>query len=230
LWRIVVLYVVLILPVALVTADAGAQDAQEMAAPESRYDLSGWFLRAGAAAAFFDEAAGDIQFDPGVGLSVAGGYRHNAYLAGEFSFAYFWKSDTDDFLKFDEIQFDEDDPTKKLISYEISANLKFYPLGYVASDDVGTWFEPLSESLAVVPDWWQPYLSFGLGFSQQDVSELDQTRFALRFVGGMDFLITRHYGLYAEGGYTMHTNVVHKSEGTYLDGTGHIHLGALVRF
>ncbi|MCP5041289.1 MAG: outer membrane beta-barrel protein [bacterium] len=223
--RLLVVFVVLVLSPSLVVA----QEVDEHE-DESLYDHTGWFLRAGAALATFDEKKSDIQFDVGVGVAVAAGYRPRSYVAGELSFAYFWKSDTDDFLEFPRLADEEDDPTKKLVSYEISVNAKGYPLGYFASEDLPALLDPVAEFLDVIPDFFQPYLSLGVGYSEQNVGKLDQTRFALRFVGGADFLVTKHLGAYVEGGYTMHRDVVRRKRGSYLDGTRHMSVGALVRF
>lgn len=183
---------------------------------ESLYARTGYYLQAGAAAGFFDAQESGVAFDPAFGSSVTVGYRINAYISGEIDFTYISDSDTDDFTKLDRLKLGEDDDTKTMKEYEVSFNLKGYPFGY---------FEVSS-----IPDWVQPYARIGIGFGEDKVGYLDETRFLLRFGTGLDFLITDQVGVYVDGGYTVITSPVREKNESILDGRGHLGFGAFFRF
>lgn len=209
--RVVSRYWIVIASLALPLGAASAESDSE-----SFYDYTGLYLQSGVAAGFFEAHKGKVDFDPGVGIAVAVGYRPNAYLAGQMDFVYIFEADTDDFTKLDRIELGETDDSKSLGYYEFSFNLKGYPLGY---------FE-----VSTVPDWIQPYVKVGFGFADIEVGSLDEVGFLFRFDTGVDFMITDRLGVYLDGGYTVITKMVSEDDSTILDGRGHLGLGALVRF
>lgn len=186
------------------------------AEPESRYERTGYYLRAGAAAGFFEAHRSKVDFDVGVGLAIAAGYRHNSYIAGEVGFRYSFAADTDDFTKLDGIDIGEDDDSKTLKEFEVTFDLKGYPLGYF--------------DVSAMPDWVQPYAMVGVGFGETTVGNLKELRFLMRFGGGFEVLITDRLGVYLDGGYSVITGTVRENGGTILDGHGQLGIGALVRF
>ncbi|MBW2290980.1 MAG: outer membrane beta-barrel protein [Deltaproteobacteria bacterium] len=192
----------------------GAASAESDSA--SLYDFTGLYVQTGITADFFDAHKGRVDFDPGVGITVAAGYRSNAYLAGQVDFTYIFVADTNDFTKLDRIELEETDDSKSLGYYEFIFSLKGYPLG--------------SFEVSMVPDWIQPYVRFGLGFADIELGSLDEVGFLLEFDGGVDFMITDRLGVYLDGGYTVITTTVSEDDATILDGRGHLGLGALVRF
>ena len=106
--------------------------------------------------------------------------------------------------------------TDNLDYYEVTINLKGYPLGY---------FE-----VPEVPDWIQPYGKLGIGFAEVELGYLDEVRFLLRFGAGVDFMLSDKFGLYLDGGYSVITQTVKESKESILDGHGQLGLGGLVRF
>lgn len=149
-------------------------------------------------------------------MAITAGIRHNAYLAAELDLSFVWAARTGDYTKLDGIDDAETDSSKNLKSFEITFNLKGYPLGY---------FE-----VPQIPDWVQPFARIGFGFGETEVGSLDEARFLIRFGGGVDFLIFDQLGVYLDGGYTVVTNTTINSKGTILDGQGQIRAGVLVRF
>ncbi len=207
-----------------------AEDVDEFAddeaeAEESAYDYRGPFVRTAFTFANFKEEDSDIQFDDALGLTVALGWRHNAWFALELSYASFFGSETDDYLKFDRIPLDEEDGTKKLHSSEFALNAKIYPLGFESIRNVRD-----SPLLRNMPDILQPYGAIGFGYSLQDVAVLDQTRPAFRFVGGLDLIAWEPVAITVEGGYTLHRHLVRRNRGTHIDGTYHVSVGTTLRF
>ncbi|MDP6980533.1 MAG: outer membrane beta-barrel protein [Myxococcota bacterium] len=196
---------------------------------ESPYDYRGPYARAGVSYANFDEEDSDIKFDDAVGFTVAVGWRHSAWFALELSFASFFGSETDDYLEFDRAPNDEEDGSKSLSSTEFAVNAKFYPFGAMALRNFDE--SPLLYNVArMLPDIVQPYGAIGFGYSLQDVAVLDQTRPAFRFVGGVDVIVWEPVAITVEGGYTLHEHLVRRNRGTHIDGTGHVSVGATVRF
>ncbi len=196
---------------------------------ENPYAYRGPYARAGFSYANFKEEDSDIQFDDALGFTVALGWRHNAWFAVEATFASFYGSETDDYLEFDRVPVDEEDGTKSLTSTEFAVNAKFYPFGVMALRDFDE--SPLLYNISkLVPDIFQPYGAIGFGYSLQDVAVLDQTRPAFRFVGGFDVIVWEPVAITVEGGYTLHEHLVRRNRGTHIDGTGHVSVGATVRF
>lgn len=180
---------------------------------DSFYDHRGWYVRSGVIAGFFDGHRNKVDFDPGVGFSVAAGVRHSDLIAAEVNFSYVYEAKTRDFDEIVESATDESKPVKE---YEVLFDLHMYPF---ASIDL---FE--------IPDWIQPYATAGLGFGEVEVGPAKQSRFLLRFGGGVDVLLTERWGVYLDGGYSVITATTQSNERTILDGRGHLGLGALVRF
>jgi hypothetical protein len=198
-------------------ASAFAQpEAEVEVEAESLYDYIGPYLQAGVAVGFFDAHKGSVDFDPGIGFAVSAGYRVNAYLAGQMDLTYIFEADTDDFLKVEGIDFGESDKTKTLEHYEVTINLKGYPLGYY--------------EVSEVPDWVQPYAKFGFGFAEAKLGPVDEVRFLLRFGAGLDFMINDQFGVYLDGGYSVITQTVREGNKTLLDGHGQLGLGGVIRF
>ncbi len=179
---------------------------------DSVYDRSGWYVRGGVAAGFFDAHRGDVDFDPGAGFAAAVGYRYNSYLVGEAGFAHFWNADTEDYEKLG----GDTDVTKRLSAYELTCNIKTYPLGYWPAD--------------AVSEWIQPYALLGIGVASAEVGSEQNVRFLLRFGAGLDFLFTEQYGVYMEYAHSVITSMTTGSGGSLLDGQGQLGAGVLYRF
>ena len=201
--------------IAFPLASARAEPEAELDT-ETLYDYIGPYLQAGAAVGFFDAHKGSVDFDPGVGFTISAGYRVNSYFAGQMDFTYAFGADTNDFTDFVGIDFGESDKTKTLDYYEVTINLKAYPLGY---------FE-----VSEVPDWIQPYAKFGLGFAEAEVAYVDAVDLLLRFGAGLDFMINDRFGVYLDGGYSVLTRTVREGKEAILDGQGQLGLGGLIRF
>ncbi len=183
---------------------------------ESSEKWTGYYLQAGIVGGLPDARQGNVDFGPGVGLSLTAGVRHNAYIAGELDFSHVWLSRTHDFTNLKGTDPSETDDSKNLRSYEISFNLKGYPLSY---------FE-----VSLLPDWVEPYLRFGVGFGGVDVGGRSENRFLIRVGGGVDLLIFDPFGLFVDVGYGFHTKTVIENEVAILDGQDQIRVGALIRF
>jgi hypothetical protein len=159
---------------------------------------------------------GDVDFGPGFGIAATAGYRHNAYIAGELDFSYLWLSRTNDFTNLKDTRPFVTDDSKTLESYEITFNLKGYPLALV--------------EVPVVPDWIQPYLRFGFGFGSNDLGDRGQAPFMIRVGGGADLLVFDQLGVYLDGGYTFHTDTLNGTPSPILAGQAQIRVGVLFRF
>jgi opacity protein-like surface antigen len=184
-------------------ADADAVDLDEESV---YYDHVGWYVRGGVFGGFLEGRKG-VDFDPGIGFSVAGGLRHNRWMAIEVNYSKVYESKTNDI---------EPKNTRSVEEYEVGVDLHFYPLGLI-------------EVLAV-SDRFQPYVSGGFGFSEVDVSSSKQTLYMLRIGGGLDVYVTEKLGIYVDGSYSIMSGTTIGNQNNVLSGRGSIGWGAFARF
>jgi len=187
-------------------AEAADADAVDLGDESVYYDHVGWYVRGGVLAGYLD-GHDNLDFDAGVGFSVAGGLRHNRWMAIEVNYSKVYKSKTNDI---------ETEKSKSVEEYEMGVDLHFYPLGLI-------------EVLAV-SDRFQPYVSGGFGFSEVDVSSSKQTLYMLRFGGGLDVYVTEKLGVYVDGSYSIMSGTTIGNQNNVLSGRGSIGWGAFARF
>jgi opacity protein-like surface antigen len=150
----------------------------------------GWSVGVGATYAVegFQGNLGRADFGNSWGFNVRGAYRFNEYFAVEGIYEY-------------------------LNSFEAEGSI----------DDIAVDAEIWTNTFTVGPKlilplcWFQPYLAGGIGFVNANADvDIDgrrsgieltdsNTAFAGRFGGGIDFVVTEHFALYADAGYTMAT-------------------------
>jgi hypothetical protein len=184
-------------------ADADAVDLDDESA---YYDHVGWYVRGGMFGGFLEGRKG-VDFDPGIGFSVAGGLRHNRWMAVEVNYSKVYESKTNDI---------EPKNTRSVEEYEVAVDLHFYPLGL---------FE-----VSAVSDRLQPYVSGGFGFSEVDISSSKQTLYLFRIGGGLDVYVTEKLGVYVDGSYSIMSGTTLGNRNNVLSGRGAIGWGAFARF
>ncbi|HIM00296.1 MAG TPA: hypothetical protein EYG46_04770 [Myxococcales bacterium] len=170
------------------------------------YDHVGWYVRGGVFGGFLEGRKG-VDFDPGIGFSVAGGLRHNRWMAVEVNYSKVYESETNDI---------EPKNTRSVEEYEVGFDLHFYPLGLI--------------EVSAVSDRLQPYVSGGFGFSEVDVSSSKQTLYMLRIGGGLDMYVTEKLGIYVDGSYSIMSGTTIGNQNNVLSGRGSIGWGAFARF
>ena len=157
---------------------------------EDIYNRPGWSVGAGATFAIpaFQGGLNDLNFGDGWGFNVRGGYRFNEYFAIEGIYEYINEFQTD--------------------------------VGRRQGFDVSIWTNAFTvgPKLILPLGRFQPFLGGGVGFvnanldieerfERADLSfEDDNTQFAGRFGGGIDFFVTEHISLFADAAFTMATN------------------------
>lgn len=188
-------------------------DADPEVDDSSYYDHTGWYVKGGVVAGFFDAHKKKVDLDPGVGFSVALGVRHSALVGGEINFSYIYESKTKDF---DELVDGARDNSRSVKEYEVLFDLHTYPFSAI--------------EVEIIPDWVQPFVATGVGFGEVEAGSQKQMRLLLRFGGGVDVLITETLGVYLDGGYSVITAVTQSNKKTILDGRGQIGFGVLARF
>jgi hypothetical protein len=186
--------------------EAADADAVDLGDESVYYDHVGWYVRGGVFGGFLEGRKG-VDFDPGIGFSVAGGLRHNRWMAIEVNYSKVYESKTNDI---------EPKNTRSVEEYEVGVDLHFYPLGLI-------------EVLAV-SDRFQPYVSGGFGFSEVDVSSSKQTLYMLRIGGGLDVYVTEKLGIYVDGSYSIMSGTTIGNQNNVLSGRGSIGWGAFARF
>ncbi len=184
-------------------ANAGAVDLDDESA---YYDHVGWYVRGGMFGGFLEGRKG-VDFDPGIGFSVAGGLRHNRWMAVEVNYSKVYESKTNDI---------EPKNTRSVEEYEVAVDLHFYPLGLI--------------EVSAVSDRLQPYVSGGFGFSEVDISSSKQTLYLFRIGGGLDVYVTEKLGVYADGSYSVMSGTTIGNRNNVLSGRGAIGWGVFARF
>jgi hypothetical protein len=170
------------------------------------YDHVGWYVRGGMFGGFLEGRKG-VDFDPGIGFSVAGGLRHNRWMAVEVNYSKVYESKTNDI---------EPKNTRSVEEYEVAVDLHFYPLGLI--------------EVSAVSDRLQPYVSGGFGFSEVDISSSKQTLYLFRIGGGLDVYVTEKLGLYVDGNYSIMSGTTIGNRNNVLSGRGAIGWGVFARF
>ena len=95
-----------------------------------------------------------------------------------------------------------------------TGNAKLYPLGFAPD---------------AIPQFIQPYLTFGMGLGRfetyvpRSFGATGETDFLARFGGGVDFLLSQHWGVYIDGAYSVTNKDV-------FSGFGSMQFGGLYRF
>jgi hypothetical protein len=193
--------------------DTAAPDEERMEESDSMfddesayYDHVGWYVRGGMFGGFLEGRKG-VDFDPGIGFSVAGGLRHNRWMAVEVNYSKVYESETNDI---------EPKNTRSVEEYEVAVDLHFYPLGLI--------------EVSAVSDRLQPYVSGGFGFSEVDISSSKQTLYLFRIGGGLDVYVTEKLGVYVDGNYSIMSGTTIGNRNNVLSGRGAIGWGVFARF
>lgn len=133
----------------------------------------------------FGVSVGEINFDhsdsdTSGGFTIGGGYRALPWLAADANFSYLGGGNVD------AGSFNVGDGS----FFAFTFGPKFYPLGLFKTD--------------VVPDFIQPYGTIGIGGGEFDIDGHsgfhDRSSFIARFILGVDFWATDHFGFFVEGG------------------------------
>lgn len=183
---------------------------------ETDDDWTGYYLQGGIVAGFPVARQGNVDFTPGVGVSLTAGVRHSPYIAGELDFSYVTLSDTDDFNKLKGNLPGSTGDSKTLDSFSFTFNLKGYPLSYF--------------DVPLIPDWIEPYLRLGLGLGQTDLDPRTANRFLIPIGTGVDIMFQDRLGVYLDASYTVLTDTATGNKGAILNGQGQLRAGVLVRF
>jgi hypothetical protein len=179
---------------------AGPSMAQSWTSGESGpvgYEYEGIYAQFGA-------TIGVIEFDnrrdadAGGGFTLTGGYRLLSWLSGEANVTYVGGGNAEG-------------PGGDASFYAFTFGPKFYPLG------------PVKDS--PIPELIQPYGLVGLGGGEFKVDDTnyDKTSFIARFLLGVDFWLSDHFGGFIEGGY-------HVAAESDVDGAGVFSFGGQIRF
>jgi len=174
---------------------AGSVQAQQ---PD--YSASGPYVGIGFGIGFenFDDDGMDLDIDPAYGFDAWGGYRFHPNFAGEFQIEYLNGFEVDNIDPFE--------VKAQLVTF--TANAKGY----------------------LLTGRWQPFALVGVGMCWQEAwddftgESVDETAFAARFGGGIDFYLTESIALNVNSAYVLPTGD--------LDGGDYISLvvGAQFRF
>jgi opacity protein-like surface antigen len=153
-------------------------------------------------------SVGQIDFDgPGVdnnasgGFNLTGGYRIFPWLSAEANFTYLGGGSVED--RFGDIGDGS--------FFAFTFGPKFYPLGALEVESI--------------PDTIQPYGLIQIGGGQFDIENTNYPRsgFVARFIIGLDFWATDHFGVFVEGGG-------HATDQDDVDGVGIFTFGGQYRF
>ena len=134
-----------------------------------------------------------------IGLSFTGGYRIATWIGVDAEFIWVGGGDLlSDGKKFADLSM-----------LAITANVKIYPLAY---------------SPDLIPQWIQPYVVMGIGSGlaqytptadlREDFGTENVNIFMGRFGGGIELLLTGHWGVYVDGSYYVASDEVFNGAGT----------------
>lgn len=183
---------------------------------EADDDWTGYYVQSGIVAGFPAARQSNVDFTPGVGVSMTVGVRHSRYIAGELDFSYVWLAKTNDFEKLEGNIPGETGKSKLLDSYAFTFNLKGFPLSY---------FE-----VPVIADWIEPYLRVGLGLGQTDLGPRTANRLLIPIGFGVDIMLYDRFGVYLDASYSVLTNAALRNKDAILNGQGQLRAGVVVRF
>lgn len=182
------------------TALAGAQAPPRQRDGEiSGYEYTGPYIQ-GALSIGRIDFDGGIDSDASGGFAFGGGYRFLPWLSAEGHFQFLGGQEN--------AEFGNTDRDSEFWAFTFGP--KVYPLGLFDLEDV--------------PETIQPYATIGIGGGEGEVEGVDdESSFVARFILGVDFWLTDHFGAFVEGGgYAV--------EDDDIDGAGVFSLGAAWRF
>jgi len=157
----------------------------------------------------FGVSVGEINFDDSSsdasgGFTMTGGYRFLPWLSAEANFSYLGGGD---------VNFNGAGGDREAEFFAFTFGPKVYPLGFFKVEEI--------------PHFIQPYALIGLGGGEFDIDGSnridDEGSFIARFILGVDFWATDHFGLFVEGGG-------HAASEDDVEGVGLFTLGGQYRF
>ncbi len=182
------------------TAMAGAQaPPRQQSDKVSGYEYTGPYVQ-GALSIGRIDFDGNIDSDASGGFAFGGGYRFLPWLSAEGHFQFLGGQDN--------AERGNTDRDSEFFAFTFGP--KIYPLGLFDLD--------------AIPETIQPYATIGIGGGEGEVKNIEEkSSFVARFILGIDFWITDHFGAFVEGGgYAV--------EDDDIDGAGVFSVGAAWRF